>query len=168
MTPSPYLEVHGFSICELTNNKGAKTGEFRINQKNFSGSLQNCVDLACDSFAQKNRMAGMLTKGFAQCPSSSERFLSLHGVSVNVKKEWRGNVSGYFVSNHEEDLSSLQGAVDTACGLFCIQYGIIDKEGDPILKAPKATRKPGGYDIEGADNLLDTDEDIIQLFTGED
>jgi hypothetical protein len=59
------------------------------------------------------------------------RLLLVHGISINQKLNDEGQVVGYFVAEFQDDLSNLQGAVDTACGLYCIDQGIVDGNGDP-------------------------------------
>lgn len=162
MSSTPLLRIHGQPIYDASS-----PDQFTINHKFPDSSLQECADTVCDEFAKQNRRSGMKAKGYDECPDSGERFINIHGVSINTKANDQGQPE-YFVSLFEEDLSNLQEAVDTACGLFCLQYGLIDNNGDPSLEVAKEIRLPGRHEIKGADSLLEADDEVILLFNGKD
>jgi hypothetical protein len=59
------------------------------------------------------------------------------GVAVNMKLNDQGEVEGYFLAEFEEDLTSLDEATVVAKGLFCIESGLVDENGDPDISMLK-------------------------------
>jgi hypothetical protein len=55
------------------------------------------------------------------------------GVSISQKLDVYGQGLGYFVAEFEEDLTSLDEAVAVAQGMFCIESGLVDENGDPDI-----------------------------------
>jgi hypothetical protein len=124
-------------IYENLDNKGSPCGLFALEENGFVGDLQGCVDLAgrtfFESFGQEKYA---VCNGYNDCPDGSRRVLTVHGIAINQKQGDLGEPLGYFVASHEEDVGGLQDAVNTACGLFCIEHGFLNENGDPVLSMP--------------------------------
>jgi hypothetical protein len=124
-TKRPFLKIHGIPVYEEGDS-------FLIDlESRFTGSLQECVSIICERFARKNHASDLLLQGYDSCSIKMPRFLLVHGISINQKLNDEGQVVGYFVAEFQEDLSNLQEAVNTACGLYCIDQGVVDGNGDP-------------------------------------
>lgn len=121
----PFLKIYGIPVYEEGDSFLIDLGS------RFTGSLQESVSTICERFARKNHASDLVIQGYDSCSIKMPRLLVVHGISINQKLNDEGQVVGYFVAEFQEELSNLQGAIDTACGLYCIDQGIVDGNGDP-------------------------------------